>query len=302
MQLLAVVHTTVSYPTGNKSFAVQQAFPGNALAPELTDPFLMCDFFGPTVSRGAERDDSDRFPVDWHPHRGMDVITYLIQGVGRHADSLGNRDTFHAPGMQWARCGSGIEHAEGGGTPKGETYAGFQIWINAPAHKKMDDPAYGIESTMPEFNTGSGSRVRVICGEVNGNVIGPLKPSHTAGVQILDVCIDANCTWEHALPKGFDTCLVFAYHGSGVGGIESNTVLVYDASRDNERMLRLQASNTQPLYVLMFAGRKLKQPIAWHGPFVMSTREEILLAISEYQQGTFLKQRAAWDYFKRAQL
>ena len=135
----------ITHPTGDPKFSVMQPFPA-AFAPEESDPFLMLDQFGPMVSAGIEQD-PDSFPVAWHPHRGMDLLTYLTEGVGRHADSMGNREEFTAPGMQWISAGSGIEHAEGGGTPKGETMHGFQIWVNVPSELKMNDPKYGTEPT-----------------------------------------------------------------------------------------------------------------------------------------------------------
>ena len=101
-------------PTGDPSFVVQQSMPG-PVSEEEADPFLMCDEFGPTVSQGAHGTDSDSgFTVPWHPHHGMEILSYMISGRGRHADSLGNREVFRSPGFQWLSVGSGIEHAEGG--------------------------------------------------------------------------------------------------------------------------------------------------------------------------------------------
>ncbi|KAH9260620.1 hypothetical protein BASA81_001087 [Batrachochytrium salamandrivorans] len=302
MKLLATLSTRVSYPTGSKLFAVEQAFPGAGLTPEQTDPFLMCDFFGPTISQGVETN-PDQFPVGWHPHRGMDVVTYLIEGVGRHADSMGNRETFNSPGMQWCRTGSGIEHAEGGGTPAGQPNTGFQIWINSPSNRKMDNPAYGTESSehIPVL-TSLGASVRLLCGELGGRA-GPLQPSHENGVQLLDVNLNAQSVWEHVLPVGFDTLFVLVYSGSGVvlpnrQPVHKNGVLWFDATSPTHRSFAIQSS--EPMSFLVFAGRKLHQPVAWHGPFVMTTQREIDQTIYEYQRGTFLKQRANWDYKRLA--
>ena len=99
MKVVAVRKAEVNHPTGDPNFSVMQAFPAGFTAQE-SDPFLMCDAFGPTVSTGII-EDPDRFPVQWHPHRGMDILTYLVEGVGRHADSLGNRGEYASPGMQW---------------------------------------------------------------------------------------------------------------------------------------------------------------------------------------------------------
>jgi redox-sensitive bicupin YhaK (pirin superfamily) len=124
MPVIAVRKSKVAYPTGRKDFAVMQTFPA-AVSTEEADPFLMCDLFGPTLSHGVEKD-PDTYPVDWHPHRGMDIATYIVEGRGRHADSMGNRGCFDSPGMQWCSVGSGIEHAEAGGTPAGQNMTGFQ--------------------------------------------------------------------------------------------------------------------------------------------------------------------------------
>eukprot|EP00511_Aplanochytrium_stocchinoi_P004614 CAMPEP_0204843194 /NCGR_PEP_ID=MMETSP1346-20131115/47839_1 /ASSEMBLY_ACC=CAM_ASM_000771 /TAXON_ID=215587 /ORGANISM="Aplanochytrium stocchinoi, Strain GSBS06" /LENGTH=276 /DNA_ID=CAMNT_0051982299 /DNA_START=186 /DNA_END=1016 /DNA_ORIENTATION=- len=125
----------VNVPASGDERTVDQAFPG-AIHEKDADPFLMCDDFS-MKSKGAEKD-PDRFPVDWHPHRGIDVLTYLKSGIGRHGDSLGNRETYKTPGMQWMSTGSGVYHAEGGGTPKGVDNDGFQIWVNVPASKKTE--------------------------------------------------------------------------------------------------------------------------------------------------------------------
>ncbi len=110
MRCKAVRKAQKTHPTGDPKFSVMQAFPA-AVSEVEADPFLMCDHFGPAVST-AKVTDPDEFPVDWHPHRGFDIMTYLIEGVGRHADSMGNRGEYASPGMQWISTGSGIEHAE----------------------------------------------------------------------------------------------------------------------------------------------------------------------------------------------
>ena len=116
LQCLSVKTGSTTHPTGDPKFSVIETFP-SAISAEDADPFLLCHHFGPAVSPGVATD-PDSFPVAWHPHRGMDIATYLIEGVGRHGDSLGNREEYQTPGMQWISVGSGIEHAEGGGTPK----------------------------------------------------------------------------------------------------------------------------------------------------------------------------------------
>ena len=109
MQILKVADAGISRPFGDER-TVHQAFGPSGFSAEDADPFLMCDHYA-RVSTGVAVHEDD-FPVDWHPHRGMDILTYMKTGVGRHADSMGNRETFATPGMQWASCGSGLEHAE----------------------------------------------------------------------------------------------------------------------------------------------------------------------------------------------
>ena len=123
MHVQRVLRAGKTHPFGDER-TVNQAFP-SAIPAEQADPFLMCDHFE-LVSAGLAKHEDD-FPVAWHPHRGFDILSYLKSGTGRHGDSMGNRETFETPGMQWCSCGSGIEHAEGGATPAGEVHKGFQM-------------------------------------------------------------------------------------------------------------------------------------------------------------------------------
>jgi redox-sensitive bicupin YhaK (pirin superfamily) len=144
MGIKNIVKEGITRPFGDAR-TVKQAFPA-AINSHESDPFLMCDYFDVTESKGKAQHDDD-FPVDWHPHRGFDIASYLKTGIGRHGDSLGHRGTFDTPGMQWMSTGSGVEHAEGGANDKGQLIQGFQIWINVPAQHKMDDPRYGTVPT-----------------------------------------------------------------------------------------------------------------------------------------------------------
>jgi redox-sensitive bicupin YhaK (pirin superfamily) len=177
MKSLGVRKAKVTHPTGDPNFSVMQSFPAGFTAEE-SDPFLMCDKFGPMLSQGKITD-PDVFPVNWHPHRGMDILTYMRQGTGRHADSLGNRGEFASPGMQWISVGSGIEHAEGGGTPAGEYQDGFQIWVNVPSSRKMDDPRYGTEppENLPILNHTPGVTGRLLAGKFEDFQVKHLRSS-----------------------------------------------------------------------------------------------------------------------------
>lgn len=298
LPVLRVVAAGVTRPFGDER-TVQQAFPG-ALSASEADPFLMCDYFGGfrmTVAQGE-----DDFPVDWHPHRGMDILSYIKTGLGRHADSLGNRETFETPGMQWMSVGSGVEHAEGGATPAGEPMEGFQIWVNVPASKKMEDPRYGThaKTEIPVADLGPGASCRVLAGEV-GKALGPFATSQP--VLMLDFELDASAEATHELPQGMDNAIVYVYQGAGLRVNDKLTniqdVVRLDATNPTLRTLKLEAPKDSKIKALLFAGKRLDEPIAWHGPIVMNTQAEIDSCLKELRSGKFPPVRVPWDY-KRA--
>eukprot|EP00697_Spironema_sp_BW2_P002814 gnl/Spiro4/13753_TR7341_c0_g1_i1.p1 gnl/Spiro4/13753_TR7341_c0_g1~~gnl/Spiro4/13753_TR7341_c0_g1_i1.p1 ORF type:complete len:296 (+),score=56.41 gnl/Spiro4/13753_TR7341_c0_g1_i1:124-1011(+) len=277
-----------------------QPFP-SAVSTEESDPFLMCDFFGPSLSHGVETD-PDVFPVNWHPHRGMDIATYLIEGRGRHADSMGNRESFDSPGMQWCSVGSGIEHAEAGGTPAGINTTGFQIWINVPSDRKMDDPRYGTvsPSELPVIvSRDANTRIRVLAGEIEGAeglVRGPFRT--VQNILMLDaVFTRAGSTFTHQIAPHFDCVMVYVYNGEvSVNGsrVGTHNIALLDAqTRDSARALSLASDSGS---CMVFAGTRLNQPVAWHGPFVMTTQAEIRKVLDEYRRGDFPPCRVPWDY------
>jgi len=300
LRIAGVGVAKTTYPTGNPNFSVKQSFPA-AFDEVVSDPFLMCDFFS-MKSTGIESD-PDKFPVAWHPHRGMDICSYMKDGVGRHGDSLGNRETFATPGMQWISVGSGIEHAESGGTPAGESMTGFQIWINVPAKHKMDDPQYGTvePSELPLLSFEDDRvKVRVLAGDYQ-DVKGPFLTKQK--LQMLDYMFTPNggdLTWYHEVPLELDNCLVYVYEGNGqINGQPVNTfsVLHLDAaSRDAATRHIAFTPAASGMSVMVFAGKRINEPIAWHGPFVMNTQEEIQKTITDYRHGKFPVKRSAWDY------
>ncbi|KAJ3370438.1 hypothetical protein HDU91_006186, partial [Kappamyces sp. JEL0680] len=260
MNIVKKAKAKKTFPTGNPNFSVMQAFPAGIPEKE-TDPFLMCDYFGTTPSAGQVTD-PDTFPVNWHPHRGMDICTYLRSGVGRHADSMGNRGTFATPGMQWISVGSGIEHAEGGGTPKGEPEEGFQLWFNTPAVHKMDDPQYGTEppASLPLLTFDGGVTGRLLAGPAS-NQQGPFRTA--TPVQVVDFELPANTAVTQQIPAGLDNCILFVYQGRGTvcdEAVDENTVLRLDATNPAVRGYTL-ATGAQPMKVMVFAGKMLKEPI-----------------------------------------
>lgn len=304
MRVIRAGTSKKTYPTGNPNFAVMQSFPASISATD-SDPFLMCDHFGPTLSNGVETD-PDSFPIPWHPHRGMDILTYIVSGTGRHGDSMGNRETFASPGMQWISVGSGIEHAEGGGTPAGEKMEGFQIWVNVPSERKMDDPRYGTEppENIPTF-TADGLSARVMAGEVaaptGATISGPFKT--VADVQMVDFTLSSGASHVHPVPSQMDNAIAYVYRGSGIingAQVNMHDVVHLDAKSADTRGLSLTAALTSADFqVILFAGKRLNEPIAWHGPFVMNTDAEIQQTIRAYQspgKKDFFKKRVPWNY------
>ena len=301
--MLKVVQTLMAqkaFPTGDPNFAVMQAWPGAFQNEAVTDPFLMLDYFGPTKSKGVIAD-PDKFMVGWHPHRGMDITTYMVSGVGRHADSMGNRETFASPGMQWISVGSGIEHAEAGGTPEGESEAGFQIWINVPKEKKMLPPKYGTHgpSTLPVI-MGEGFSGRLLAGRV-GDKQGPFQTA--TAVEMIDITIAPGASWSHALAPEYDQSLVFCYKGQGTVNAAScamHGVVQLDAQDvSGGRTVEIAADATSTgMSCMLFSGKRIGEPIAWRGPFVMNTQQELQQCMAEVRSGQFPPVRVPWDYKK----
>ena len=297
LPVIGVRRSEVTHPTGDPNFSVMQAFPA-AVSAEEADPFLMCDYFGPMKSAGRETR-PDVYPVAWHPHRGMDIATYMVEGTGRHADSMGNREEFASPGMQWCSVGSGIEHAEAGGTPAGENTLGFQIWINVPSARKMDPPRYGTigPSELPTVSFEGGATARLLAGELGG-VTGPFTTVQP--LLMADVTLAAGQAVTLPVRADFDSAMAFVFKGAarvnGAAASKNEIVLLDSRDAAGGRGLELAAAGPGGASVMVFCGKRLKQPIAWHGPFVMTTQAEIRQTINEYQRGAFPPVRVPWDY------
>jgi hypothetical protein len=307
MPIQTITRQGVSRPFGDER-TVKQAFP-NPISSEQSDPFLMCDYFDlPSTGMAQHPDD---FPINWHPHSGFDICSYLKKGLGRHGDSLGNRETFEAPGMQWISTGSGIEHAEGGATPAGQAMEGFQIWINVPADKKQLDPRYGTVPTpkLPALPlNGGNSTVRVLAGQAF-ETTGPFQTVQP--VQMLDFELQSSDKISFPIADDFDTTILYVYDGelthlnhqaashSQSSVIPRGSVILMDASMPDKRHIELKAS-TKGANVMVFAGRKLRQPIAWHGPIVLNTQDEVTKTIRAIRSGQFPPVRVQWDYKKIA--
>ena len=270
--------------------------------PELYDPFLLLDDF-----RSDEPDLYVKgFP--WHPHRGMETITYVLRGEVDHADSLGNHGAIAPGDVQWMTAGSGIIHQEmPKGDPQGAMY-GFQLWANLPAASKMTEPRYrGIAgSEIPEVADAGGAVIKVIAGSVGG-VVGPVRDVVTSP-EYLDVSLPPGRSFTHPTPRGHT---VFAYVIGGKGAFcQKNDPYSYEEEGENyfdmkrsrllgDRHLVLFAdgdrvsvtAEAEPVRFLLISGKPIGEPIAWSGPIVMNTQEELRIAFEELDRNTFIKHR-----------
>jgi len=269
--------------------------------PEMFDPYLMFDDF----RNELPEDYIKGFP--WHPHRGIETITYVLSGTVEHGDSLGNEGTLGAGDVQWMTAGSGIMHQE---MPKGNEYGqmhGFQLWANLPASLKMTAPRYqDIEGKdIPEIIDDDGTRVKVIIGEFWGKR-GPVD-GIAADPQYLDIFIPANVhktfkidTYRHAFAYVFDGAGHFKDASTPKGILLEKEVMgedlnIRDLSGDRTLIqfgtgdeINVQAG-PRGIRFLLISGAPIEEPVAWHGPIVMNTQAELKQAIRELRNGTFIK-------------
>lgn len=266
------------------------------------DPFLLFDDF----RNDNPADYAAGFP--WHPHRGIETITYVLAGSVEHNDSLGNSGKMTAGDVQWMTAGSGILHQE---MPKGETDGrmhGFQLWANLPSSMKMTDPRYqDIPSReIPEVTDDDGVHVRIICGEFRGKR-GPVE-GVAADPNYLDVSVPPG---RRKQLKVETTRNAFAYVFAGSGTFrdasqpravlteqvaEPDAPAVYDARNhslvlfDRGDEITVQAG-PEGIRFLLVSGKPIEEPVAWYGPIVMNTQQELKHALAELQAGTFIKHR-----------
>jgi redox-sensitive bicupin YhaK (pirin superfamily) len=254
-------------------------------ADESLDPFLLLDDF----HSGDPRDYIAGFP--WHPHRGIETITYMLHGNVEHSDSLGNGGVIEAGDVQWMTAGSGIIHQEMPKKNKNDTLLwGFQLWANLPSSHKMMDPRYRDlkKSQIPETSLNNNKvKIKIICGEVNGTK-GPVQDIIT-DPEYLDITISPNSEFIHTIKEGYN---VLAYTIEGEGYFDDKreelvgkeTLIIY---RDGDAV---KISTLEDgVRFLLISGKPLKEKVAWRGPIVMNTQEELSIAFNEYQNGTFIK-------------
>lgn len=268
--------------------------------PQL-DPFLLLDDFhsdNPAHYLAG-------FP--WHPHRGIETITYVLHGQVEHGDSMGNQGLIGPGDVQWMTAGSGIIHQEMPRRTAGGLLWGFQLWANLPAAHKMMAPRYRDvrADEIPVVTVAGGATVRVICGQVGG-VEGPVRDI-VIDPAYLDITLPAHTQYRHAVKAGHT---VFAYVLEGEACFDDrNDAYGFEIAGDRyfdfepRRCLigaesLVQYGDGEAVQVtteaagvrfLLIAGRPLREPVAWYGPIVMNTQAELRQAFEEYRAGTFVK-------------
>jgi redox-sensitive bicupin YhaK (pirin superfamily) len=254
---------------------------GNVEVPRF-DPFLLFDDF----SGEQPADYAAGFP--WHPHRGIETVTYVLDGDVRHRDSMGNAGMISKGDLQWMSAGSGIIHEE---MPEGTSgMKGFQLWVNLPKEAKMSPPGYQDirMKTVPEVGLSGGGRIKVIAGEANGET-GPVKDI-VASPLYVDVLLKPSERFAFPVPEG-NTTFVYLFDGHLGTGIEGSiiydkgTILLYAREGD---LIELQAGSSGARFLLV-SGKPLGEPVAWYGPIVMNSQAELEVAFRELEVGTFIK-------------
>lgn len=253
---------------------------GGPSLPDL-DPFLLLDEFG----TDRAEDYIAGFPS--HPHRGFETVTYMLDGRMRHKDNHGNEGLLTPGSVQWMTAGRGLVHSEMPEQESGQM-RGFQLWVNLPARDKMTDPNYQefAPERIPVTAPGDGVQVKVIAGQV-GEVSGPIVQPATDPVY-LDITLAANARWEYTLPEGHNAFAYVFEGGLTVGqGEDARPVARQElAVLGGGQLLQLQAG-AEGARLILVAGRPLREPVMRHGPFVMNTRQELMQAFVDFQEGRF---------------
>ena len=268
--------------------------------PQL-DPFLLLDDF----HSDNPKDYLPGFP--WHPHRGIETITYVHHGRVEHGDSMGNKGTISSGDVQWMTAGSGIIHQEMPEGSKNGLMWGFQLWANLPQSQKMMDPRYRDVTSpqIPEVTLKMGVKVKIICGMVNG-VSGPVKDI-VIDPEYIDVSMPSKTAFTHPVKSGH-TLLAYVIEGKGYFDQGRNSYaheVIASNYFDFKRECLIGAENLvfyshdgdqvavtteeTPVRFLLVSGKPIGEPVAWYGPIVMNTQEELRIAFEEYEKGTFIK-------------
>src|SRR2546425_3858174 len=252
---------------------------------DYLDPFLLFDHFG------SENPDDYIAGFPFHPHRGIETVTYMLAGAVKHRDSSGNSGIIKAGDVQWMTAGGGIMHEE---MPQleGGRLDGFQLWVNLPARLKMSKPRYQEinAANIPTVEQNNGVQIRVIAGTVD-DVQGSVREI-AADPTYLDVFVPANTSSNHPIPVGH-TAFAYVYTGEGTFGVTGDDErkqvaaprLVVFGDGDGVQI----KTSTDDLRFLLISGKPLNEPIARYGPFVMNTEAEIELALLDLRRGTFVR-------------
>jgi redox-sensitive bicupin YhaK (pirin superfamily) len=264
------------------------------------DPFLLLDDFR------NDRPEDYRAGFPWHPHRGIETITYVLAGTVEHGDSLGNQGRLGAGDVQWMTAGRGIVHQE---MPQGEADGrmhGFQLWANLPSSLKMTTPRYQDvhAADIPEVVDDDGTRARVICGSFWG-ATGPVD-GIAAEPRYLDISVPPGVrkalpveTTRHAFAYVFAGSGRFANasapHGVLVESVDGNETTAWEPAGDRSLVVFdrgdevVVQAGENGIRFLLVSGKPLGEPVAWHGPIVMNTQAEIQQALAELRDGSFLR-------------
>ena len=244
------------------------------------DPFLMLDEFG-----SENKDDYiGGFPP--HPHRGIETVTYMLSGEFEHEDSTGAKGKMSSGDVQWMKTGSGIIHSEMPAMTEGKLH-GFQLWVNMPAKYKMNKPEYiYIDAEQMEVHKDDDKKIKVIAGKFE-NTEGPVK-GHNIEPIYFDVEIEKDKEFIFDLPPAHNS-LIYLIDGEIKVGEQShdqakNSTLIILSKGKN-----LKVSSLTKAKFLLISGKPIGEPIARGGPFVMNTKEEILKAVQDYHNGTFVR-------------
>jgi len=268
----------------------------------MLDPFLMLDDF--------RSDDPDHYlkGFPWHPHRGIETITYVLRGDVEHGDSMGNKGIISSGDVQWMTAGSGVIHQE---MPKGDgngSMYGFQLWANLPKSHKMMAPRYrDVKSDqIPETLLENGTKIRIICGTV-GDKQGPVRDI-IIDPEYLDITVPAGSKYMHPTKRGH-TVLAYVIEGKGYFckekmpfSYEMEGANYFDMKRDpflvngdlvlfDDGDQVMVSTEGDPVRFLLISGNPIDEPIAWYGPIVMNTRDALRIAFEEYNNGTFIQQQ-----------
>ncbi len=293
-KIISIIYTALETYDG-AGVKLKRVFGGMRSA-SFTDPFLLLDNFG---SSNPE-DYMIGFP--WHPHRGIETVTYMLDGIVEHEDSEGNRGIIRPGELQWMTAGSGIFHQE---MPKPfedknalfreANVSGFQLWINLPASLKMTRPVYRRikPDSIPSVDLDEGGKVKVIAGKYKQyegalNEAGLKATSYIEPIY-MDVNLEPEASFSYKVKSGF-RAIIYPFKGYGlVNGIRMDSYRAYVLSEEGET-IEVKAGEIGVRFLLL-AGKPIKERVAWYGPIVMNTQEQLEQAFLELANGTFIKHK-----------